>query len=88
METETINIKRMLYQLYFKNSPIQNYDQAHFQLVKKERRFLKFLPVPDRWKNVYMIVIRVGQDMHRKPIDYSDKEAIKYFIKLMNKQKK
>lgn len=88
METETINIKRLLYQLYFKKSPIQNYDQAHFQLVKKERRFFKFLPVPARWKNDYTIVIKVGQDVHRAPIDYGEKEAIKYFINQINRKKK
>jgi hypothetical protein len=87
MKNDKEQLKQLLVNLYFPKADIQNLDEIDLQLHKIDRKIFKVLWFPKRFCAHYILVARSGEITSQSKIVYKEKDAVKYFLKLINSDK-
>jgi hypothetical protein len=79
-------LKKFLIQLYFKEHEPLNLEQCKLLLSYTDRPLLKRLRLPRRWFRKYQLVLVLGnkEPAINKTIPYREKDAVKYFVNILN----
>lgn len=85
MIRDKADYKNFLLKVYFPQRHTEPVHAINFQLNKKERPLLKLLSFPEKLYATYYLVAEFGDgSVSQKKIVYGEKDAVKYFIKLIN----
>jgi hypothetical protein len=79
-------LKKFLIQLYFKEHEPLNLEQCKLFLSYTDRSLLKRLRLPRSWFRKYQLVLVLGkkEPAINKTIPYHEKDAVKYFVNILN----
>jgi len=85
---ETSKYKSFLLKIYFSNLDYSNFDNLELKLTYKDTKILSLLHLPKKLVRKYYLVAIDNNHVNKCRINYKDKDAIKYFLKLINNEKK
>jgi hypothetical protein len=79
-------LKKFLIQQYFKEHEPLNLEQCKLFLSYTDRSLLKRLRLPRSWFRKYQLVLVLGkkEPAINKTIPYHEKDAVKYFVNILN----